>query len=89
MILYSIVDKKSFEHVNSWLNILRQKSYGGLVYLIATKFDLEDDRVVQKAEGEKLAKDLGFNFFIETSSKNSGIIDSSLDTLVSVSELSE
>ena len=71
MILYSIVDKKSFEHVNSWLNILRQKSYGGLVYLIATKFDLEDDRVVQKAEGEKLAKDLGFNFFIETSSKNS------------------
>ena len=54
IIVYAINNKRSFEDVGKWYNILRNKSFGSLVYLIGNKCDLEEERKVQKYEGEDL-----------------------------------
>lgn len=70
IIVYAINDKKSFEDVGIWYNILRNNTSTPFVYLIANKFDLEEERKVQKYEGEELKNLNNFNYFLETSGKS-------------------
>ena len=69
IIVYAINDRKSFFAVEKWNNILNQYSFECIKYLIGNKSDLEDERVVQKEEGEALKDNYDFNFFLETSAK--------------------
>ena len=69
ILVYAINDKKSFEDVEKWLHILRDKAMGYQTILIGNKSDLEIERAVQKSEGEKCQKDYDFKYFFETSGK--------------------
>ena len=69
IIVYAINNKKSFENVNSWNNILNDYSFECIKYLIGNKADLENEREVSKEEGEKLKENYGFSNFIESSAK--------------------
>ena len=70
IMVYSITSKKSFDNVDTWLKELKMHSNpDAKVFLIGNKQDLEESRVVSKEEGEKYAKEIGINSFMETSAK--------------------
>jgi len=70
-IVYAVDDRRSFENVGKWLDRVQQHASDETQYiLIGTKADLERrGDAVQTREGRKLAKQLGFCYFAETSSK--------------------
>ena len=70
IMVYSITSKESFDNVDTWLKELKMHSNpDAKVFLIGNKQDLEESRVVSKEEGEKYAKEIGINSFMETSAK--------------------
>ena len=71
IIVYAINSKQSFEHINDWLKEIRSNSSPNTkIFLIGNKSDLDEERVVTKEEGEKLAKDYNFELFLEASAKH-------------------
>ena len=81
IIVYAIDNKKSFEEVGKWFNILRKRSKESLVYLIGNKCDLINERIIQKIKGEELKQLYNFNYFLETSAKSGFNIINLLDKL--------
>ena len=71
IIVYSIIDKKSFENLNKWLNMVKEinKNDDLVIGIVANKSDLFENQIVSKEEGEKFAKDNNVLFF-ETSAKD-------------------
>jgi len=70
LLMYSISDKASFNNIENWMTNIKENSGNkNAIVLIATKCDLNDERVVSKESGEALAKQFGINFY-ETSSKS-------------------
>ena len=72
LIVYAINDRKSFEKINDWLKEVEEKKNCNNkvpLVLIGNKIDLENERVVSKDEGEKLAKRYGIMFY-ECSAKS-------------------
>ena len=81
VLIYSITDRSSFEQITTFRDhILRIKDVEFVpIILVGNKIDLEDERQVTKAEGEKLAKELGVISFrivklILTKKKKKGFI---------------
>ena len=70
ILVYSINNKKSFENISIWNNILYEHCFDCIKFLIGSKNDLEEERQVQKEEGEKIKNEFNFSYFFETSSKN-------------------
>ena len=70
ILVYALNDRKSFEDIKKWYNILRNRTMGFMTFLIANKKDLEEERQVQEYEGEMLKNEYGFNYFLETSAKS-------------------
>ena len=70
LVVYAINDRKSFEKINDWLKDVEEKKNNNKVplVLIGNKIDLENERVVSKEEGEKLAQKYNIKFF-ESSAK--------------------
>ena len=61
---------KSFENINIWIKDLRQNSSPDTkIFLIGNKADLEESRVIQKEQGEKLKEEYGIEYFVESSAK--------------------
>jgi GTPase SAR1 family protein len=61
---------KSFESIHLWIKELKQNSSPDTkIFLIGNKADLEESRVIQKEQGEKLKEDYGIEYFIEASAK--------------------
>ncbi len=71
LVVYAINDRKSFEKINDWLKDVEEKKNNNKVplVLIGNKIDLENERVVSKEEGEKLAQKYNIKFF-ESSAKS-------------------
>ena len=64
ILMYDITDKSSFESIPSWMEQIEEnKGLKFPIILCGNKCDLEEERVISKEEGEKLAKKLGINFF--------------------------
>ena len=54
ILVYAINDKKSYEMLETWYNILKDHSYDNIIFLIGNKDDLEKkEREVKIEEGEK------------------------------------
>ena len=69
-IVYDITEKESFNHINFWLNELKQEAPESILYvLIGNKCDLNLRREVSYEEGENFAKKNNMMFF-ETSAKD-------------------
>jgi small GTP-binding protein len=74
--VYSIDKRNSFENLKAKIKEIKTKSKKEAHYiLVGNKIDLEEQRVVKKEEGEKLAKDENFDLFLEVSAKDGKNID--------------
>ena len=70
VLVYAIDNKESFNHVENWLNDLKSQANPDVrIFLVGNKADLEEDRKVQKEEGEKYKEDQHLDLFMETSAK--------------------
>ena len=64
IIMYDITNRKSFENVNKWLNLIYQTCGNKVKILVGNKLDLSDDlRIVSEDEGKNLADENGMKFF--------------------------
>ena len=75
LLLFDVNDRNSFNKVSTWMGEINENSDKSednkvVVYLIGNKIDLLEDEheIITKEEKEKLAKDLGVQYF-ETSCK--------------------
>ena len=69
-IVYDITEKKSFDHVEFWLNELKNEAPESILYvLIGNKSDLYEKRVISFEQGSDYAKKHKMMFF-ETSARN-------------------
>ena len=70
ILTYSIINRESFQNMDSWLQKLNDASDLSKkpVIIVGNKIDLEDKRQVTTEEGENFAKNHGYNFF-EVSAK--------------------
>ena len=71
IILYSITNRNSFQHVESWIKELNQNSNSNniKIILVGNKCDLEDQRKISYEEGNRLKMKHNLDYFIETSAK--------------------
>ena len=82
ILIYDITNIQSFENVKTWVNQIREEaSPNVIIYIAGNKVDMENERKVDKDDGEKLAEDLGFPF-VETSAKNGININETFEDLV-------
>ena len=71
IIVYAINSKTSFDSIEMWLKELRtHSSPDAKVFLIGNKVDLENERVINKDEGEKFKENNKLNLFLEASAKS-------------------
>ena len=69
LLLYDITNRVSFNHIADWLKEIKEKAKENVcIYLIGNKNDLEDEREIQKEEGENFAHSNNLKFY-EISSK--------------------
>ena len=70
VLVYAIDNKESFNHVENWLNDLKNQSNPDVrIFLVGNKADLEDDRKVKKEDAENYKEDQHLDLFLETSAK--------------------
>lgn len=63
ILIYSIIDKRSFESLNNIINLLKEVNCFGIpILLLGNRKDLEEKREVTKEQGEKFALENGFIF---------------------------
>ena len=80
IIVYSIIDKNSFNNIQKWINELKENSPKDTVYcFIGNKSDLIDDRMVAYEEIKDFVKD---DLYYEVSSKNGNNVSLAFEQLV-------
>ena len=76
--VYSIIDRQSFEAIDEWIAAIHEKAGAELViFIVANKIDLEQERCVSRDEGVKKANELGVTYH-EVSAKSGQGFDSFL-----------
>ena len=72
LIVYSIINRKTFEQVNFWLNLVKENLENNtyILGLVANKIDLYEHQIVKDEEGIKIAKENNIDFLV-TSALNS------------------
>ena len=82
VLIYSVIDKKTFENVKNWLNnIKNEASDKVVVFLVGNKIDAEDLRQVSYEQGEDMAENYKLQFF-ECSAKTGENIEATFNALV-------
>ncbi|KAI8915851.1 small GTPase superfamily, partial [Gorgonomyces haynaldii] len=82
LVVYSVSDRKSFEHVQSWIDNFSSKANKGsepVMLLVGNKTDQE--RVVSTEEGRELAMKNGI-LFVETNTSNKPSVDEAFNLLI-------
>ena len=70
IILYSITNRNSFQHIETWIKDLNGNSGNNVkIILVGNKSDLEKEKKISYKEGENLKKKYKMDYFIETSAK--------------------
>ncbi|KAL0993011.1 hypothetical protein UPYG_G00102130 [Umbra pygmaea] len=84
LLMYDITNLDSFNAVQDWATQIKTYSWDNAqVILVGNKCDLEDDRLVPTEDSQKLAEDLGFQFF-EASAKDNINVKQVFERLVDV-----
>lgn len=84
LLIYDISNQDSFKAVQDWATQIKTYSWDNAqVILVGNKCDLEDDRLVPTEDGQRLAEDLGFQFF-EASAKDNINVKQVFEQLVDV-----
>ena len=64
ILMYDLTNRDSFEHIQSWLNLVKKNVSNKIVMLVANKLDLaEEKRIVTEEEGEDIGKKNDMLFF--------------------------
>ena len=64
ILMYDLTNRDSFEHVQSWLNLIKKNVSNKTVMLVGNKLDLaEEKRIVTEEEGEDIGKKNDMLFF--------------------------
>ena len=82
VLMYDITQKNTFETISNWCNQIweyQQKDFP--IILLGNKCDLENERQVQREEGEQIANEKGIKF-LETSNREGININESVKELV-------
>ena len=68
LIVYSIVDKRSFNEVDFWINFVKENVGGDkyIIALVANKSDLFEEQIVMEEDGREIAEKYGIEFFVIT-----------------------
>lgn len=83
MLVYSVIDKKSFDRVQQLQKKIlqtKEKVKDIPVILVGNKIDLKEKRQISTEEGQKLAKAFGCQF-IETSARSRTNVDEAFELL--------
>ena len=84
ILMYDITNRESFEKISKWRkDILDNKEKDFPVILVGNKSDLENERQVQREEGENIAKEFNFIFY-EVSNKDGTNVKESSRELISM-----
>ena len=85
ILIYSIVDKNSFENINHWINQINNfiDISKFPIILVGNKKDLDDQRFVSEEEGRKIAEYYNFKFF-ETSTITKENIKETFQNLIEI-----
>ncbi|XP_061893395.1 RAB3D, member RAS oncogene family, b [Entelurus aequoreus] len=84
LLMYDITNQESFNAVQDWATQIKQYSWDNAqVILIGNKCDMEDDRLIPTEDGQRIAEDLGFQFF-EASAKDNINVKQVFECLVDV-----
>jgi small GTP-binding protein len=76
LIVYSIVERETFEAVDNWLKSLKDNADPGiLLFIVGNKTDLADQRQVSNEEGAKKAETAGAEFAEVSAKTGFGIGD--------------
>ena len=72
LIVYSIINRKTFEQVNFWLNLVKENLENNtyILGLVANKIDLYEHQIVMDEEGKKIAKENNIDFLITSALKS-------------------
>jgi Ras-related protein Rab-1A len=77
-----LTDQRSFENLTTWNDEVRRFNPNGVVgFVVGTKSDMIDKRVVSRQQAEEYAKKLGYPY-IETSSKDGTGVEKCFDALI-------
>ena len=83
IIVYAINNKKSFEELKKWYNLVKEYSFDNIIFLIGNKSDLEEEREITKENVETFKNDYDdIKIFFETSALNHENMDKLLDYIV-------
>ena len=69
ILMYDISNYSSFSRLNEWLSLINGTNQRFPIVLLGGKSDLDDIREITWRKGERFAKSMNFNGFIECSSK--------------------
>ena len=70
ILLYSVTNKNSFQHIESWLKDLRLNALKNVkTILVGNKIDLIKERKISFEDGENFKNRHNLDYFIETSAK--------------------
>ncbi|XP_038148359.1 RAB3D, member RAS oncogene family, a [Cyprinodon tularosa] len=82
LLMFDITSQESFCAVQDWATQIKTYSWDSAqVVLVGNKLDLEDDRQVPKEDAQRVATELGFQFF-EASAKDNINVKQVFDKLV-------
>ena len=81
LIVYDITNSQSFQNIERWIKEVRDATDKEIkIILIGNKSDLEENRKVSAAEGQKLSDENNLSFF-ETSGKENLNVDTAFDNI--------
>ncbi|KAK6311842.1 hypothetical protein J4Q44_G00175060 [Coregonus suidteri] len=84
LLMYDITNQDSFNAVQDWATQIKTYSWDNAqVILVGNKCELEDDRLVPTEDSQRLAEELGFQFF-EASAKDNINVKQVFERLVDV-----
>jgi small GTP-binding protein len=79
-LIYDVTNMSSFEQIKQWMGCINDNAKENVkVVLIASKIDLEKERVVSSEEGKNLADSLKIDYFETSALKNTNIREAVLD----------
>ena len=84
LLIYSIIDKKSFQDLDTWLNLVKERNgeKGYLLGIAANKSDLYEQSEVSDGEGKKYAKKIKAIWKLTSALKENKGIDELIDELL-------
>lgn len=83
ILMYDVTKRKTFESITDWVQSIKEaKGENFPVILIGNKCDLNEEREIDREEGEKEAQKHGFLFF-ETSNKDGTNVEEATIALIS------